>query len=136
MKRKTFIKSACNFCLLGAAGMALPRLLGCSAVTAAYKTDIANNQIELPVSLFDKSTLQLVRPKGWYYDIAVLKNQANEYTALLLKCTHQDNQLTASGNSYQCSQFDKTGKVKKGPAERALKMYGTVLKDNSIIITI
>ena len=30
MQRKEFIKSTCNFCLLGAAGFMLPQLIGCS----------------------------------------------------------------------------------------------------------
>ena len=98
MQRKEFIKSTCNFCLRGAAGIALPHLLGCSPAIPVYKTEINNNQVELPISLFDKNKLQLVRPKGWFYDIAVQKNEGNVYSALLLKCTHQDNQLTVGGN--------------------------------------
>ncbi len=140
MQRKEFIKSTCNFCLLGAAGFALPYLTGCSPAIPVYKTAINNNQAELPLTLFDKSNLQLVRPKGWYYDIAVQKKENNVYAAILLKCTHQDNQLTASGNGYQCSlhgsQFDATGKVKKGPAEKSLKTYNTTVIDNKLIINI
>ena len=140
MQRKEFIKSTCNFCLLGAAGLALPHLLGCSPAIPVYKTEISNNQIELPLHLFDKNNLQLVRPQGWYYDIAVQKSENNVYAALLLKCTHQDNQLTAAGNGYQCSlhgsQFDATGKVKKGPAEKPLKKYNTTVSENRLIINI
>ncbi|MFT3936926.1 MAG: Rieske (2Fe-2S) protein [Chitinophagaceae bacterium] len=140
MERKEFIKTTCNICLLGAAGILLPQLIGCSPGASVYKTAIANNKLEVPANLFDKAALQLVRPQGWYYDIAVQKNENNTYSALLLKCTHQDNQLTMSGNGYQCSlhgsQFDKAGKVKKGPAEIPLKSYETTIIDNRIIINL
>src|SRR5258706_71066 len=122
MKRRDFLKASCQLCLLGSAGLLLTQMSSCSpaAGNAIYKTDVVNNQLEVPLSLFDKAPLQFVRPKGWGYDIAVQKEQDN-YNALLMQCTHQNNQLTVSGNGFYCSlhgsQFDKEGNVKKGPAE-------------------
>ena len=140
MERRDFIKSTCNFCLLGAAGVVLPQLMGCSPAMSVYKTDISNNQVSLPTALFDKQVIQLLRPRGWYYDIAVQKTENDGYSAILLKCTHQDNQLTAAGNGYLCSlhgsQFDKAGKVKKGPAEKPLKTFSTSVNDKNIIINL
>lgn len=140
MQRKEFIKSTCNFCLLGAAGFMLPQLIGCSPAMAVYKTTVKNNQVEMPLTLFEKSNLQFVRPAGWYYDIAVQKKEDNTYAAILMKCTHQENQLTKTGNGFQCSlhgsQFDATGKVRKGPAEKPLKTYTTSIEQNNLIISI
>jgi hypothetical protein len=53
-----------------------------------------NNQIQIPVAGFAQSSLQFVRPKGWYYDIAVQKKDNENYEALLFQCTDQGNQLT------------------------------------------
>jgi len=115
MDRKNFVKASCHFCLLGAAGFLLPQLAGCSPALPVYKTPVKNSRLELPLTLFEKSSLQLVRPEGWYYDIAVQK-QENGYTALLMKCTHQDNQLSAGSGGFDCSlhgsRFDKAGIVR------------------------
>jgi nitrite reductase/ring-hydroxylating ferredoxin subunit len=141
MQRKDFIKSTCNFCLLGAAGLLLPDLIGCSPAIPVFKTTVINNnQIQIPLTIFDRSPIQFIRPKGWYYDIAIQKKEDSTYSAILLKCTHQDNQLIAVGNGFSCSQhgsqFDKTGKVKKGPAEKPLREYTTVINQGLLIITV
>ena len=130
MQRRAFLKSSCNVCGLLAVGSVLPSLLtGCGP--AAYKvihSPVSNNQVQVPVTAFAQSPLQLVRPDGWLYSIAVRRQEDNSWSAYLLKCTHQDNQLTVSGtNGYSCSlhgsSFDAQGRVTKGPAERSLRSY-------------
>jgi len=93
----------------------------------------------VPVSLFAQSNFQLIQPQGMYYNIGLRKEDDGNYTALLLRCTHADNQLSLAGNnSYSCnlhgSQFDKEGHVTHGPAERDLKKYPTQIISNQIII--
>lgn len=138
MERKDFIKTSCNACLLGAAGWFLSGLSACSPAFPVLRTEIVNDEIQLPLSSLSASNLHLVRPKGWYYDIAVQKNEDASYEALLLKCTHQDNQLFASGKGYTCnlhgSQFDKDGRVKKGPAVRPLKQFRVSVTPEKLII--
>jgi len=94
----------------------------------------------MPANLFDKTATQIVRPAGWYYDIAVEKTADNTYKALLMQCTHQDNQLTLTGTGFNCSlhgsQFDKDGKVKKGPAEDALTQYKAYINNGQLIIEV
>lgn len=138
MDRKEFIKNTCNACLLGTAAIFLPALTGCTTAYQVFKTTVNNNQVAIPLNLFDKSSLQLVRPKDWLYDIAVQKKKDNSYSALLLRCTHQDNQLDPTGKGFHCnlhgSEFDADGKVIKGPAERTLKQYTTSLTENNLVI--
>ena len=138
MNRKEFIKSSCNVCLLGTAAILLPALTGCSPTYQVFKTTVNNNQVAIPLSSFDKVNFQLVRPNGWLYDIAVQKKKDNTYSALLLRCTHKDNQLDPTGNGFHCSmhgsQFDAEGKVRKGPAERTLKQFTTSVVENNLII--
>jgi Rieske Fe-S protein len=126
-------------CLLLTAGALLPTLSGCGP--AAYKvinTEIRNDQVEIPLSGFTQSPLQIIRPKGWFYSIAVRKKEDNTYSALLLKCTHQDNQLTPAPNGYTCSlhgsAFAADGHVTKGPAERRLKEFPVTTDPNNLII--
>ena len=126
--------------MLLTAGLILPMLPGCGP--AAYQvihTDIHDDLIDIPLSGFTpQSPLQLVRPKGWLYAIAVRRKEDNTYSALLLKCTHQDNQLNASGNGFTCSlhgsAFNNEGAVTKGPAERALKQYAVTTDRTNLTI--
>lgn len=124
-----------------AAGYFLPRLTGCSPAYNVFKTDIVDKKVSVPLNMFDQNPVQFVRPKGWYFDIAVQKNADNTYQALLLQCTHQENQLAPIGkNGYRCSlhgsEFDMNGVVKKGPAEKALERYYTSIDNNNLIIQI
>ncbi|RFM29748.1 ubiquinol-cytochrome c reductase iron-sulfur subunit [Deminuibacter soli] len=142
MERRQFLQSSCNVCLLGAAGMLLPLLNSCAgAKYSVYKSPVLNNSVEIPLNLFtQQAPVQFVRPNGWYYDIAVEKKEDNTYQALLLQCTHQENQLNVTGNGYSCSlhgsQFDKNGKVRKGPAEQPLERYATTINNDKLIIHI
>ena len=139
MQRRQFIKTSCNACLLLAAGSVLFNSTGCTPVKyAVIKANPVNDIIEIPIEVFNQSSLQIVRPKDWYYDIAVQKKNDNTYTALLLQCTHQDNQLNVTGNGYHCSLhgsvFNKDGDVQKGPAETSLHQYATILNNNKLTI--
>jgi len=132
MERREFLRTSCNLCLSGAAVMVLPGLTACSPASYnVYKTNIVDRQLHVPLDLFSKSPFQVVRPKGWYYDIAVTKKEDN---------TYEENQLTLNGNGYRCSlhgsQFDKNGKVTKGPAELPLERYQTHLTNNELVIEI
>ena len=85
--------------------------------------------------------MQLVRPNGWFFDIAVEKKGENNYLALLLQCTHQENQITPMGkDGFYCSlhgsKFDTDGNVRKGPAEQRLERYRTYVNNNDLIIEV
>ena len=138
MERRNFLTTSCKICLLGAAGASIVALSGCGAAYPVFKTTVLDKKISIPLEIFTTNNLQIVRPKGWYYDIAVQKTNSG-YTALLLQCTHQENQLEINGkNGYSCSLhgsvFSKEGKVMKGPAEKDLKSYKTLVDDNKLII--
>jgi Rieske Fe-S protein len=138
MERRKFLSSSCRICLLGAAGFSLTQLIGCATTFPVYKTSIANGDLNVPLNLFEKSAVQIVRPAGWYYDVAVQKNPDNSYTALLLQCTHQENQLTPTGTGYHCSlhgsDFDKQGNVRKGPAEQPLHHFETSVNNDIVSV--
>jgi len=140
MHRRKFISSSCKICLLGAAGYSLLQLESCAPASSVYKTALNNGNLNVPLNLFEKNALQIVRPNGWYYDIAVQKNTDDSYAALLLQCTHQENQLTVSSAGYHCSlhgsDFDRQGKVKKGPAELPLQSFETSVNGNILNIHI
>lgn len=140
MERREFLSSSCKICLLGAAGFSLTQIVSCATTSSVYKTNITNGDLNVPLNLFEKSSLQIVRPAGWYYDVAVQKNDDNSYTALLLQCTHQQNQLTPTGTGYHCSlhgsDFDKQGNVRKGPAEEPLHHFETSVNNNLVSVRV
>ncbi|HTQ26889.1 MAG TPA: Rieske (2Fe-2S) protein [Puia sp.] len=138
MERRTFLKTSCNFCLLGMTGGLLSQLEACSPTFQVTRADIVGGSLTIPLATFTQSGLQIIRPNGWYYNIAVHKKTDGSYESMLLQCTHQQNQLAPTGNGFTCtlhgSQFDAEGQVKKGPAERSLKKFPTSLDGDKLII--
>jgi Rieske Fe-S protein len=137
MDRRSFVKQSCTMCLAVGAGMAIGSLSSC-ATLPVYKTTMANNRVSVPVSIFAQSDFQIIQPKDFYYNIGLRKESNGTYTALLLRCTHADNQLTPTGNGFKCnlhgSAFNKEGQVTQGPAEQSLKKYQTEIISDQIII--
>ena len=143
MQRRDFIKGACRICLLGAAGSAVVAgMEACSpsANKALLSPPVNNDQFLVPVSLFDKQSFQIVSPAKYPYEIAIEKKEDNTYSAILLKCTHYDNQLTPTGRGFTCSlhgsKFTKEGEVLNGPAARPLQHLRTQVINNNILINL
>jgi Rieske Fe-S protein len=140
MQRRDFIKGTCRVCLLGAAGASLINLAACSPSTgtAISTSEVIDNKVSVPLYMFDKSPLQIISPKKYPYEVAVQKEQDGTYKALLLKCTHFDNQLVQNNDGYTCnfhgSHFDKEGKVVKGPASEPLAQLKTSITSTEIFI--
>ncbi len=125
-------------CLAIGSGMLVGSLASCAFTLPIFKTDVANHQVAVPVSLFASANFQLIQPKSLFYNIGLKKESDGTYTALLLRCTHADNQLMPAGNNYTCSlhgsKFDSEGRVINGPAEQPLKKYPTQVVSDQIII--
>lgn len=139
MERRNFIKAGCNICLSGAAGLMAVQPQGCSHTAfPVYRSEVADKKISIPLHLFDQSPVRIIRPKSMFYDIAVQKKEGDNYTALLLLCTHQQTQLTVTGDGFSCplhgSRFDKDGNVRKGPAEKQLTSFKTSVSGSNLII--
>ncbi len=138
MERRKFLTSACKACLLAGAGFLITDLAACSPSSKVIQLPIVQDSVSFPVTSFASESIQIIRPAGWFYDIAVRKTDGDHYEALLLECTHQQNQLVAGTNGYRCnlhgSQFSLNGQVLKGPAERALKQFSTILDKGQVII--
>ncbi len=124
-------------CLAVGAGMLIGSLSSC-ATLPIYKTATADTKVSVPISLFAQSDFQIIQLKDFFYNIGLRKEKDGTYTALLLRCTHADNQLTPMGNGFKCnlhgSAFDKEGQVTQGPAEHSLKKYQTEVIADQIII--
>jgi nitrite reductase/ring-hydroxylating ferredoxin subunit len=139
IERRKFLTSACKACFFAGAGIFLGDALACSpSIKIIHLPVLQNSYVSLPVTAFANDAVQVIRPEGWLYDIAARKISTGQYEALLLECTHQQNQLMVDPNGYRCalhgSRFDLEGQVVKGPAETALKKYATRLDMGQLII--
>jgi len=73
-------------------------------------------------------------------NVLVAHTGADSFVALTATCTHENCTITGfSGQSYVCpchgSQFDTSGRVLNGPAQRSLRQYQTQLADGVLTIT-
>jgi Rieske Fe-S protein len=138
MDRRKFIESTCKSCLLASAGFIVSDLAACSPATRLFRLPISENTVRIPVKAFSNEPLQLVRPEGWVYDIAVRKTSTDHFYALLLQCTHQKNQLMPDGSGFTCtlhgSRYNQEGEVKKGPAENSLKKFTVTVEKDQVVI--
>ncbi len=137
MERRAFLKAGCKLCGIAGIGLALSAFSSCAPMPL-YKTSAAESKVQIPLSLFDKSNLQIIRIADYPYDIAVRKNADGNFKALLMRCTHADNQLMSTGKGFLCtshgSNFDSEGLVTKGPAERTLKSFTTEINNVFLVI--
>jgi Rieske Fe-S protein len=142
MNRRVFVRQTCLSCLgasIGAglascqsthyvSGSNVPRGLSVAASEFIYQKNgkpetrayviVANDKLEFPIYLYRIS--------------------ATQFNALWMKCSHQGSELQASGDHLYCashgSEFDNSGKVSQGPAEKDLRIFPVSIVADKIII--
>jgi Rieske Fe-S protein len=143
MERKEFLK-ICGGACLGVVGLSAV-LQSCG--TAFYATGtMANNKMQISKKDFikvdkEKTSVRkyvLVKPASSDFPIVVYRKNETTFTALLLRCTHQSNELNVNGDLLTCSahgsEFSNTGEVIQGPAEQKLVSYPVTTDENNIYI--
>lgn len=131
MDRRLFTKT-CIGCLGGV--LAGPFLVGCQSTHYVSGT-IESDRLVVMKSEFtylkkDQAVEReyiLVRNDKLEFPIYLYRFSQNEYSAVLMKCSHQGNELNASGDHLHCSahgsEFDNRGIVAQGPAEKNLRSF-------------
>jgi Rieske Fe-S protein len=139
--RRDFIKRSCGLCLsITGLGLVSSQLSGCAPLPI-YKGEASKNIISVPIVSFnDKNKIIIVRSEQLEFDILLVKISDSNYNALQMKCTHQDNALTANPNGLTCSAhgstFDLEGNVTKEPALSPLKKFKTEINNSFVQISI
>ena len=138
--RRDFIKNSCKRCAAGLTLGWLTTQLSACATLPVLKVENENGALAVPFSSFtEKNNQVIVRSSKMEYDILLVKS-GNAYTALQMKCTHQDNPLTVNSTGLFCashgSVFDLNGNVTKEPALQPLKKYSTKVTETSVLINI
>ena len=137
MHRRQFVKSCCSVCI----GAPMVLLTGCASsyVNGTLEPDglsVLTTEFFKP----DGSPLSylVVRNEKLEYPICLYRFSENEYTALLMKCTHQGTELQAAGDQLHCSahgsEFNNKGKVTHGPAETDLRSFQVLPTQEKILI--
>src|SRR6187431_2486869 len=115
MDRKSFIKT-CSLACLG--GSVLSTFLQSCAGTKMVHASIVGENIELHLSEFTQTKkgettfrkYLVIQNEQLQYPVCVYRISDTEYKALLMKCTHQGNELSVYGDKLHCaahgSEFD------------------------------
>lgn len=146
MDRKEFIKT-CGFACIGGSGLAL-LLESCTGTNYFAKTTNTANQIIIPkIEFINKSgkkiadrELIIVRHEKYNFPICVFKLDEENYSALLMQCTHKGCELRPQGNYLACpchgSEFNNKGVVQNPPAEQNLQTFNTRTDSKYVYVTI
>ena len=139
MDRKEFIQ-ACGFACLSLAGVTslLPGCVPAKSLQVNSETD----KLRVPKNEFTsgnhKRRSLIVRTSSLSYPIVLYKLSGQEYSALLLQCTHQGNELNVNGDLLTCpahgSEFTNRGEVVQGPADQKLKGFAVSQDTENIFI--
>ena len=141
MERKDFLKTCGFACLSGS--LLFSALEGCSSSKMIAGT-IDNDNLKVPGAAFtDKDSFKkyiVVNHPDLKYPVCVYRFSNTEYTAMLMRCTHQGAELQVYGDRLECpahgSQFSDTGKVINGPADTNLRTFPVTVQNDQLLISL
>lgn len=143
MERRGFIKQCGT---IGFSCLGLSLLLDSCNSVHHITGKVNNNNIQVNKSDFiiekDAKTsfrkYVIVRVENSNFPIVVYRFSETDFKALLLRCTHQSNELNVSGDLISCSahgsEFTNKGEVVQGPAEEPLKSFPVTIDEKNIYL--
>lgn len=139
MDRKAFIKVCGGTCL---------GWIGLSVLQSCHPTKHLQLQASNKLLRISKAEFRIQEKKESYrrsiicnvssldFPIVLYRFKEDVYSAVLLRCSHQSNELSMHGDILSCSahgsEFGMMGEVLQGPAELPLQTY-KVSSDNDTI---
>lgn len=117
--------------------------LGCTS-TKIVDATLSSNELIVPISAFRsgetswKKHIIADNPK-LKYPLCIFRFTENDYSAVLMRCTHQGTELQVFGDKLQCpahgSEFSNRGNVLSGPADTNLRSFSvSVIQDQVHIL--
>ena len=143
MERKDFILS-CGYACLGILGIS--SLLQSCSLGSFVLSQGEGNRLTVSKSVFEKTNAKgttykkyiITKAEGIQYPIVIYRRSEGNYTALLLRCSHQGAELTVNGEIMTCSahgsEFGIQGDVIQGPAEDRLRSFDVQSDSQNIYI--
>jgi Rieske Fe-S protein len=141
MERKEFLKT-CGFACLGGAFLGTI-LEGCSSGKSIVET-IDQSNLVIPVAAFQQKDSYrkyvVVQHENLKFPVCVYRFSESDYSALLMRCTHQGAELQVFGARLQCpahgSEFNNKGMVQNGPADTNLRTFPVTVQKNQLYISL
>jgi Rieske Fe-S protein len=142
MERKAFIKT-CGLACLG--GLVSASLMESCGSTKMVNGTITNADLVVPVSSFFIKENKyrkyiVVHNDKLSYPICLYRFNEQQYSALLMRCTHQGTELQVFGDKLQCpahgSEFSDKGAVQNGPADTNLRTFPVTIQNDQINISL
>lgn len=145
MNRKDFIHT-CGMACMGtlAFGLLLP---GCVSVKM-ISAEISGSDMLVPLAAFEKPDDKkpgyhpyiIAQNESLQYPICIYRLDEKNYSALLMRCTHQGTELQAFGDRLQCpahgSEFTNKGEVQSGPASTPLRTFPVIIEQNQLRLSL
>ena len=143
MDRRTFVKAGCLACLGITTAASL--LESCTAVRYA-KAKLNDDGLLVDPKEFETKhkgklvyrNYVIIHHEELKYPICIYRIDETEYSALLMKCTHQGAELQVSGDQLTCpshgSEFDKAGIAMQGPATELLRSFPVTMSNGKLFI--
>lgn len=143
MERRDFIKQ-CG--ILGVSCFGLSLLIEACGSTHYVQGVTNNNRLQISKSDFvvlknDKETYRkylIAKAVNSEHPIVIYRFSENDFSALLLRCTHRGVELNVNGDLLTCSahgsEFSNKGEVIQGPAEQKLKSFLVTADEKNIYI--
>jgi nitrite reductase/ring-hydroxylating ferredoxin subunit len=140
MERRKFIKTGCHACMALSSGILIGSLASCTPKLSIAKVTQKNMKFSIAESDMSATDVKMITVRNFDYDVFLKKNSDGSYLALAMICTHAGNSLVKTGNKFYCSlhgsEFDLTGNVLKGPAEKHLVHLPVMNKNGMLEITL
>ena len=132
-----------DFVLTGTAALALALLPGCASLVTR-RVPLENGRVRLslrqnPELAEPRGSLRLM-PEGWEDPLYLLALDGGGFAALSSICTHRGCTVDLGGPGLKCpchgSQYDREGRVTRGPAARSLTRYPVRTSGDELIIEV
>jgi Rieske Fe-S protein len=134
LERKQFIKSCAFACLAGTSIVTV--LQSCTSTKgisgSSISATITGSELIVPIAAFVAADGKfkkyvVANHDSLQFPICIYRFNESEYTALLMKCTHQGAELQVFGDKLQCpahgSEFSNKGIVENSPADTNLRTF-------------
>lgn len=129
MQRRKFIKDTCFSCAALTAGIASLQLLSSCNGPQRFIIKNSGKSYQLSRSAFAENNLVILQRNDAEFDALVVKQDEEHFVAIEMKCSHQNQPLTANQGGLYCSshgsRFDLNGEVLNEPAILPLKKFKT-----------